>query len=141
MLHSIIHDLRSPLRVDHAVIAAVSGSKTSRLRRLEREVIDTWGGLYLPSHERVLIDTLAALRFVVSSQEPAIQPYAFKWFVRHRRQRFRTNPAIVRLKTRGHLIAVWGDLFADGEHREPVDLGSAPSNWKVVEILYLDKVA
>lgn len=141
MLHPIVHDLSGPLRDDHAVMAAVSGVRTSRLRRVEKEVIDAWGGLYLPSPERVFTDTLAALGFVVRSQESAIQPYTFKWFVRYRSQAFRTTPAIVRLKTRRHLIAVCGDSFADGEHRQLATLDSTPSIWKVVDILYLDKAA
>lgn len=73
------------------------------------------------------MNTLAALGFVLASQESAIQPYTFKWFVRDRRQEFRTAPAIVRLKTRRRLIAVCGDSFADGDHRQFAALDSAPS--------------
>ncbi|MEJ8827049.1 hypothetical protein WKW80_34500 [Variovorax humicola] len=107
MLHCVLHDLRAPLTAEYAVMAAISGARTSRIRRIERDAIDKWGGLYLPPRDVVFSDMLRAIGFVVMSTESAaIQPYAFKFFVRYRHHLFHADPAIVTLKPRNHMAVV-----------------------------------
>ena len=69
MLFPINHDLRRPLTVEHDVLAAISGARTSSIRRKERQVVEKWGGLYLPPRNVVFTDMLTALGYAVSSTE------------------------------------------------------------------------
>ena len=123
-------------------MAAISGARTSRIRRIERDAIDKWGGLYLPPRDVVFSDMLRAIGFVVMSTESAaIQPYAFKFFVRYRHHLFHADPAIVTLKPRNHMAVVCGSAFVDSDRPLPTPLDAAPRAWKVTEILYLGRAA
>ncbi|MET0543105.1 MAG: hypothetical protein ABWZ88_15280 [Variovorax sp.] len=135
-LHHVVHDLRAPLSPEYAAIAGLSGARTSRILRLERNITGR-PALSQPMADEVIVEIMAALGLVESGFEARnIQHFAFKWFAAHRGFRLSRHPAIVRLP--GHLVAMDGRCFVDAEHLEPTPLAHASPRWKLLSARYFD---
>jgi hypothetical protein len=138
MLHPIVHDLRSPLAADYAVVAALSGVPTSRVLRLERNASGR-AGLKCPMTDAVFTEVLVALGLSLKPVSAYIPPVTFKWFVREHRYLFVKGPVIVRMKK--HMAVVEGDHFADSTQLVPVPLAEAPARWRVAEAHSVHRIA
>ena len=137
MLRAILHDLRSPLTADYAVIAAISGVRTSRILRLERNAAGK--ALTGPMTEVVFTDVLAALGWSLRPLSWYIPPISFKEFVGLHGYLLVKGPVIARMKN--HMAVIEGRSFADRAHPMPLPLDDAPSGWRVVDAFSVHPVA
>ena len=130
MLHSIVHDLRSPLTAEYAVIAAISGVPTSRILRLERNA-NRGRGLKGPMPESVFADILAAVGWTLSPLSWYIPSIPFKEFLKLHGYLIVEGPVIARMKR--NMVVIEGRSFVDSTHMVPMALDDAPPGWRVVD--------
>jgi hypothetical protein len=137
LLYPVEHDVPGALLDEWAVIAAIAGTPTSNVLRLERSV-KHGRGLEGPISLAVLQKMLAALGFKAAPYFGYLPPASLGRFLRDHGSVVRHSAVVIRGP--GHLAAVDGHGFVNAAHPAPTPFEKWPKEMKVSDALTVLRV-